>query len=544
MIFNFSTIIGLSLSSISTHSPLFASPPNAFSASYVFKNLNLNKFVSQAFFDSSLSNLTFYKSNFEHFLERPISIQQDECTVYKDLTINYHIDAKCFNATYCTFLSVKSNLTGGALSISWEDDVLTYIDHCSFLYCSAKKAGGAIYTGINRIKNGQLITSSCLFSYCTIENTFNLDPVRGGAIYCRANIFDAFNSTFRFCGVKSNVGHCYGGAIYAEISNAEKAFSFSVFYNCYVSLLPPPPTNMQLFISKKSTNETKKSFSHLFIQAESDASAVEDSCGGAIYLCMEDGNPKIEFYCTNFTNCSASEGSSLYSSKRVNLHITGSHFSNGFVHTNSVVYLKDDGIASSLFVHTMGITTVDCNFIFYSPTNLIFENNNYNSGQIFHDKFDVNNSFSHPPYNFNGLNYLQYADMPIITIPPFLDSPSMPTQDPTISATESETPTPLASISQSPNPTESIIFASDEDSMAESLEQSESGGAGGDSGSTSTGQTKKGGLSTIAIVFIVLACIIFVVGVIITVYLLCRSHFGHGNESLTNVFGRKSVDYF
>ena len=54
---------------------------------------------------------------------------------------------------------------------------------------------------------------------------------------------------------------------------------------------------------------------------------IKESFGGAVYIRLNEiKNTKVEFYNTNFTNCSSSQGSALYSANKIDLTLNMSHF--------------------------------------------------------------------------------------------------------------------------------------------------------------------------------------------------------------------------
>lgn len=242
MIFNSSLIIGLSLTS-TTNSPLLVISTRYASTTISFHNLNFKRFSSYAFFDKSLSSLTIFYSRFAHFLNTPVMISKEECSIIQSETIYDRYIIKCMNATQCTFLKVQSNSTGGAICIKWSEKTYAFIDRCTFVYCTARSEGGAIYFGIYPVQFGILSATSSIFSNCLIDNIYDFNEVNGGAIFCHCEIINVSNSTFRNCEIRSSVGNCRGGAIYADVCNAEKAFYLTVFLYCFVSRLPPPPTS-------------------------------------------------------------------------------------------------------------------------------------------------------------------------------------------------------------------------------------------------------------------------------------------------------------
>lgn len=242
MIFNSSLIIGLSLSS-TTNSPLLAFSPSYFPTSSAFCNLNFKRFSKYAFYYTSLYNLSVHYSHFTDFLSTAIKISNIGCATADREVITNRFSGNCFNATYCTFQNIQSNSSGGAIYITWKDPTLTFIDYCTFTGCSARKEGGAIYFGIYPVQFGILFATNSFFTRCMIDNIYDYMDVSGGAIYIYGEILNVSNTTFTNCGVRSNVGNCRGGAIYADVCNASQSFYLTVFISCYVSYLPPPPTS-------------------------------------------------------------------------------------------------------------------------------------------------------------------------------------------------------------------------------------------------------------------------------------------------------------
>lgn len=502
MIFNSSFVTGLTLSSALYRSPLFINPPTQLSASINFQGLNFKKFIFHAlYFDSPLSNIVIHKSNFENFLGRPISIQQVDCTSFYNQIVTNQYVGPCATITYCTFQNMLEKLTGSAICIMYNNEATSLFDHCKFSHCIASENGGALYCAIGNLasKLGNIIVTSSQFELCSVNNTNN-NSACGGAIYCRAKTLNLANTTFSYCGINSNASKCCGGAVYANIINAEKAFSYDKFNDCYI----------------KDTSE---------------------SFGGAIYLSV-DKPSDVQILACNFESCDAITGSAIYSEREINLVLDVTRFLS-YLNANTVIYLdKINNQPNSIFVKSIGMSNVQINdyFLFINGEAKIM-NKNDNSGLLYLDitsKYNIDyyaKKISNCDFSFTFVNYEKYSEMPVLTyVEQQVEEPT--TDEPTPQPPQIDTGGNFGT-SQSETPNQIV---SDQISSA----------TGNATIDEAAGGTKSGGLSTVAIVFIVIACIIFVIGLIIAAVLLLRSKDGCYRNRCTgsdNFFG-KSTSYF
>lgn len=514
MIFNSSFIIRLSLSSLVINSLLRPNSPNHFSKSIFFQNFNLNK---SSLHKPAISSSTSHKNHLEQLLQKPISVQQTECSYTNGQTFTDRntYNGPCIIVTYCTFRSIVSNSEGGAFSISNDGDITTNFYQCLFDSCVSKSHGGAI-SFVARLNNdllGELIVTSTIFNYCYCDNEFNNSETCGGGLYCLSNSLQIANSTFNNNGIRSQSGACCGGAVYARVSNTENIFSYDTFEYCYIQ------------IQQNSAETNLNSF------------------GGAIFIVTQsEKSEKVELFACKFVDCSAVNGSSLYSQEGIDLIINSASFSNGNV--NSVIYLGKDHFKNRIYIKALGISHVNYNYFIYAQDGqLDMINDKVDSGMLYlenDEKFNVA-TFSNTNFELSFVNYGSFQNMPTYT---YVDQPLFITSSEiTQVSSEPEIETQTQTQSENDQLTSSDAESSSIDEVTSSLIISETNESDNSGAATNRGRN---GLSTVAIVFIVIACIIFVIGLIIASILLLRSRDGCYRNRCTgsdSYFGKR-VDYF
>lgn len=508
MIFNSSFIIGLTLSS-TLHSPLFVNSPSHFSTSMIFQRLTFKRFTSYAFyFGLPIQNLTIHKSHFEMFLKRPISIQQVDCTPIHNQVITNHNNAPCTTITYCTFQGITSNEIGGAFCISFNAEATSLFDHCTFTRCSTTTDGGALHFDIHDLSLnllGNIIVTSSKFDSCTI-NSNNNSTVSGGAIYCKARSLDLSNTTFFNTGINSNSGICQGGAVYANILNADQIFCYNTFEGCFIQSTP-------------------------------------ESFGGAIYFLRDNIHSNVHLFSCVFENCNANNGSAFYSEQEINLIINATRFLD--MQAYSIIYLNGEK-ENGFFIQTLGISNTKYDYFIYIKGLYNYMNKNDNSGLLYLDTSNnigvdyYTDNFSNIPYDFTFVNFALYSNMPSFTY--FIDSPILPST--VESPTDQYTPTPTDEHIQT---SESITATSaNVPSITSIIADITPSPETNESLINGAGTSNKGGLSAVAIIFIVIGCVIFVVGIIIAAVLLFRSRDGCYRNTCTgsdNYLGKRT-SYF
>ena len=498
MIFNTSFIVGLTLSSLSFKSPLLTNSPNLISTSIFFQNLHLKKITFYAFYlDSSLSNFSIHRSHFEQFLKTPISIQQITCSPYSGSYQN-HYNVPCAIATYCTFRYIKE----GAFNISCDSETTSIFDHCSFIRCSSSINGGAISFNVFDNSNmvGILNVTSSTFEYCSV-NTSNNQEARGGAIFFCGRSLNVVNSTFRYINIFSKSGKCCGGAIYASMADDAQSFFYDTFEDCNI----PDCT---------------------------------DSCGGAIYI-SKDGSypPNVQLFSCTFLRCFANNGSAFYSDKVINLVINATRFSK--MKANTIVHLAGIGGSNKLFIKSLGIILVEYNYFIFTDK-CEFLNKKDDSGIIYFDEPINYTTFTNQNIGFTFLNVRPINEMPQYT---YVDPPTI---EPTTEIIQTQTQNQEQTQSQTEEHVTSSVITNSIDEPSSIQQVPEPTSATNNSDAIIAPASTKKGLSTVAIIFIVLACVILLAGLIIIIFLLLRSKDGCYRNQCTgsSSYLEKRTTYF
>lgn len=487
MFFNSTVLTSLTLSSFLQHSPLISNSLNCQKKLLSLSSFQITNSISHfLYIQSEISYLSIYQSKFDSFLKRPFTIHQNEnCEIRShEIVEGVKVATSCINLSYSIFRNTHSDDEGGVFLVTSNTGSTISINQCQFARCRAKSKGGALYINdTSTTSNPKLLIYSSHFTDCSI---FGESDLAGGAICCQTGEIAVINSTFSNDTIESPAqGASYGGAIYAKVlSSNNNKICYSVFESCYVP------------INTSNSNSIENG-------------QISNSSGGAIYLELQYSrdDEQFEIRGSNFTNCYAESGSFLFFKTPISLKINNSRFSlNSRTHTaKSLIRFDSNTSNSSLVIADIGIEIryqVGPQPIFFSiypdlikvpsqPTVYLYVPN---SSVPFIQNLTNENIYQFIRYEYRSMGNLNLMnDFAILQELNYSSAPPIDPSTPSISDTGSNS----------------------------------SGPGDGDGGTTNSssdalGVGQNSGLSTIAIIFIVLACILFVIGIIVCLVLLLR----------------------
>lgn len=523
MFFNTTLLYALTITNFYGKSPLFTLSPLKKSTSFQLKENKFSYFFNHALKVDHLSQKIFIDgSKFSSFLRTSIfirSVDEPECNSIRDLhhSNNRVTFVNCVQIINSTFLSTNSAFDyGGAIStiLSNVGDYFL-VDRCNFTNCKAKNKGGAIYF-IGEMSSTQYnAITYCNFNGCSCNNDYNVvipqvsddNRCKGGSVYCEAHSVNFRNSIFSSSSI---YGDGDGGAIYAKVMNIDNYTFVTSFTNCAIN--------------------------------------GSDSYGGAIYIDLVQKGPyNMSFM--SFDNCNATNGQCIYATNISSLNINYTSLRNikrcvlmvnnlDFNFSVGSIVLNDDNqmkLINSTENNYKGSNHISMNL--YAPKSFFDIIQSNNDDYPFFDKGiisfclvignDINNYRGYPIIAPSDASRPLEPKVPEVIITPAPPDPVTSEEAATPAQTDVIIPeqTPYATPTQSPSPTLSVT-----DNYTDV-------GAG-------VAATGGSGLSSLAIIFIVIACLIVLVAIIVFVicYLRRRGRCRCDREDST--FGVKNSTYF
>ena len=441
-----------------------------------------------------MTNVTISRSTFSGFLSRPILALRPavETVTYDHRQIHDNVGGNTFSLVEVTFQACSNdflqddplhygaaiNNSGGAAYIISSGNVS--IDQCNFLYCHAGKDGGALF--INSVSTFVTFT---YFQNCDTGFIFDsslFDESRGGAIYCSTVSFTLIGSNFSSCHIEYDTNfttdggaiHCETVTFYAIFNQFDRCGAFNEFCDY----------GGAIFVNYSYAATPGNCFMELNNFTDTHA-----TLGGSVLALV--GN--VQTVSFNYSRiASASSASLIYvNSSFINASIT---FGMLIVSVTQDVFFFEG--TNTNYMHSPALGQFDV----YVP---LYYNISSNSIPSLEPIFQVNvlnidNQPSNPymfPLNMSML-YMMYptnTDVVPTTVPPTITpSAIVPTQTPAATTIPPLTATPLPTASIDPNAVPATTSSS-------------------------------GGLSTIAIIFIVIGVIVLVALIIMFGFICYRN---------------------
>lgn len=477
--FNSTILVGLILSKYVGHQPLMTFPIQNLPFSLSISSFRFTNFSNSALFTRTRPQIKIEQSLFSFFTRSPIIIARP--SIFDPVTYESRqicLSSSCFmnnfelrETTFQTCSTIRSdrpsdgsdskNVSGGAIYIDFADalDTNLTITQCNFLYCHAGQYGGALYINNPSDPNFDVV-SFTYFQHCDvgfISNQTGISRTGGGAIYCISKRIQITACNFSNCGIDypPDDRENLGGVIYAELDNTLRV-RFSEFARC-------------AFMSYRTA-----------------------TLGGAIYAKLStDGKVEIEY--TNFSSCFAnSSGSALYlEGNLVNVSIYFSIF-NDCRNANSVIWIKNTIGSVTVCLHEINLRNIDPNCQYFCA----IENGTFSS--------KLGNNDLYCPTSYSKSKFSPIFDQNCIYEKTFpINTYIIPLDDSDLYSTY-----PIPPSTGEGSVTTSIAPSS---SLSDSIPTSTN--PDGDS----VIDNQSNGLSTVAIVFIILAVIIVLAMIILAI---------------------------
>lgn len=346
--FNSTILVGLILSKYVGYQPLMTFPIQNLPFSLSISSFRFTNFSNSALFTRTGPRIKIEQSLFSFFTRSPIIIARPSifdpmpnesrqiCLSEKCFMTNFELSETTFQT--CSTIrsdrpsddgSDSKNVSGGAIYIDFACTINRHlkITQCNFLYCHAGRYGGALYihNPSNPSDPNFDVVSFTYFQHCDvgfISNQTGISPTGGGAIYCISKGFQITACNFSNCGIDYPPDReNLGGVIYADLTNTLRV-RFSEFARC----------------------------AYIFNRTA--------TFGGAIYAKLStDGKVEIEY--TNFSSCFAnSSGSALYlEGNLVNVSIYFSIF-NDCRNADSVIWIKNIIGSVTVYLHEINLRNI------------------------------------------------------------------------------------------------------------------------------------------------------------------------------------------
>lgn len=280
---NQSVLIGLTLSLSLSQSPFFATPVTSSHTQFNFARLYLSHFTSNFLYSPQARQCGLQCSSFSYFLKSPISVTSVCVTKHLETVHGPHTEVieNCLNVTNCTFQSCSNpNGNGGAIDVNCTTAYDILVRYTQFTACLSTYDGGALYITVP--SNVDITFNTFSICYTTYRATATNDTF-GGAVFVDS-LGELVNLSCNIFSKNMVSGAGAGGAVYVSGSGID--LRYCIFIDCNV------------------TNTANTAMSQ---------------GGGAYISCKNNKNPLIlgqvfELYLSfvNFTNCNAINGSAIF----------------------------------------------------------------------------------------------------------------------------------------------------------------------------------------------------------------------------------------
>ena len=282
---NRSLLIGLTLSLSMKQSSLFSVPATTNHVRASFSNLRLSKFAGHAFFTQRPLACSVHASSFSSFLRTPLTV--NSVCVALDLMqyLGQHqaVLENCLTVTNCTFTSCSNpGGDGGGVEVNCTTAFDVTVRDSEFTACLSSFDGGALHILLPAASTVQITFnyfSMCYTNY--LGTNYLVNDTYGGAVYVDS-LGDLVNLSCNIFARNMVQGIGNGGAVYVHGNGVD--LRYCIFNDC-------------------------------------NATDTVSSYGGGVYImCANAKNPLItptqifalQLSFINFSNCNAFYGAAIY----------------------------------------------------------------------------------------------------------------------------------------------------------------------------------------------------------------------------------------
>ena len=282
---NRSLLIGLTLSLSMKQSSLFSVPATTNHVRASFSNLRLSKFAGHAFFTQRPLACNVHASSFSSFLRTPLTVNS-ACValdLMQYLGTHQAVLENCLTVTNCTFTSCSNpGGDGGGIEVNCTTAFDVTVRDSEFTACLSSFDGGALHILLPAASTVQITFNYFAMCYTNYLGTqYLVNDTYGGAVYVDS-LGDLVNLSCNIFARNMVQGVGSGGAVYVHGNGVD--LRYCIFVDC-------------------------------------NATDTASSYGGGVYiLCANAKNPLItptqvfalELSFISFSNCNAYYGAAIY----------------------------------------------------------------------------------------------------------------------------------------------------------------------------------------------------------------------------------------